>query len=84
MALVAVKTVALALALNYGVHIGSGMAYAKLCMPESVWDLARSVVTTASPACSFLVSTMQVTQMNYATLMSSTLLGIATGALTPA
>jgi hypothetical protein len=84
MALVAVKTAALALALNYGVHVGSGLAYTKLCMPETVWDIARSVVTTASPVCSFLVSTMQMTQMNYATLMTTTLIGIATGVLKPA
>jgi hypothetical protein len=79
----AMKTVALALALNYGVHVGASLAYAKMCMPETVWDIARSMVATASPVCSFLVSTIQATQTNFGTLVSSTLLGMAVTALRP-
>lgn len=71
----AIKTVALALAMNYGVHMGSSFAYAKLCMPESVWGLLQSVVTTASPVCSFVLNTMQVTQNNYAAVIATTLVG---------
>jgi hypothetical protein len=69
----AMKTAALALAINYGVHVGSSWAYSKVCMPQSVWDLLlQSVVTTASPVCSFVLNTMQATQTNYATLITTT------------
>lgn len=83
MTLVVVKTAGLALALNYGVHVGASFAYAKLCMPETIWDLARSMVATASPVCSCLVAMIQATQTNVATLVSSTLLGVAVTALRP-
>ena len=77
----AVKTVALALALYYGVHMGSSFAYAKLCIPESVWGIVQSVVTTASPVCSFVLNTMQVTQSNYAAVIATTLVGAVSRAL---
>ena len=82
--LVAVKTVALALAANYGVHVTSSLAYGYLCVPQSVTDIARSFVTTASPICSFLLSTMTVTQGNFATIITTTLAAMAAGALKPA
>ena len=82
--LVAVKTVALALAANYGVHVTSSLAYGYLCVPQSVADIARSFVTTASPICSFLLSTMTVTQGNFATIITTTLAAMAAGALKPA
>jgi hypothetical protein len=72
----AVKTVALALAMNYGVHMGASFAYAKLCMPETVWGILQSAVTTASPVCSFVLNTMQVTQSNYAAVIATTLVGV--------
>ena len=81
--LVAAKTAALAIALNYGVHVGSSYAYASLCVPQSVWDVARSFATTASPVCGLLLSTMQVTQSNFAAILTGTLAGILTGALKP-
>lgn len=83
-ALVAVKTAALAVAMNYGVHVGSSYAYAHLCVPQTVWDVARSFATTASPVCSFLLSTMQVTQNNFAVVITTTLATIAAGVLKPA
>ena len=82
-ALVAVKTAALALAMNYGVHVGSSYAYGKFCVPQTVWDVARSFATTASPICSFLLSTMQVTQSNFAVVITTTLATIAAGVLKP-
>jgi hypothetical protein len=82
-ALVAVKTVGLALAMNYGVHVSSSLAYGYLCVPQSVEDIVRSFVTTASPVCSFLLSTMQVTQGNFATIITTTLAAMAAGALKP-
>jgi hypothetical protein len=82
-ALVAVKTAALALAANYGVHVGSSLAYGYFCVPQSVSDIARSFVTTASPVCSFLLSTMQVTQGNFALVITTTLAALTAGALKP-
>ena len=83
MVLIAVKTAALALAMNYGVHVGSSLAYAKYCMPQTIWDIGHSLVTTASPVCSFLLNTMQVTQNNYAMVITTTLVGVASGLLKP-
>ena len=83
MALVAVKTAALALAMNYGVHVGSSFAYTKFCVPETIWDIGRSFVATASPICTFLLNTMQVTQNNVAVVMSTTLVSAAASFLKP-
>ncbi len=81
MALVAAKTAATVLALNYGVHVGSSYAYSKLCVPQDVWDIARSFVTTASPVCTFLLNTMQVTQNNFMIVVTTTLASLAASAL---
>jgi hypothetical protein len=83
-ALVAVQTAVLAVAMNYGVHVGSSYAYSKLCVPQTVWDITRSFVTTASPVCSFLLTTMQVTQNNFAVVITTTLATMAAGVLKPA
>ena len=83
MAVVAVKAAALALAMNYGVHVGASYAYAKVCVPQSIWDVAQSFATAASPVCSFLLSTMQVTQNNFAVVITSTLATLAAGVLRP-
>jgi hypothetical protein len=82
-ALVAVKTAALAVAMNYGVHVGASYVYSAVCIPHSVWDLASSFVATASPVCSFLLTTMHVTQHNFAVVITSTLATLATGVLRP-
>lgn len=84
MALVAVKAAALALAMNYGVHVGASYAYAKVCVPHTIWDIAQSVVATASPVCGFLLGTMQITQNNFAVVITTTLATLATGVLKPA
>ena len=83
MALVTIKTAALALAMNYGVHVGSSIAYAKFCVPETIWDIGKSFVATASPVCGFLLNTMQVTQNNLAVVMSTTLVSVAASYLRP-
>jgi hypothetical protein len=83
MALIAMKTAGLALAMNYGVHVGSSIAYSEFCIPHTVWDIGQSIVSTASPVCSFLLNTMQVTQSNYAVVLTTTLVGIASGILKP-
>lgn len=83
MALVLVKTAATAIALNYGVHVGSSWAYHEFCVPKTIWEIAQSLVTTASPVCSFLLSVMTVTQTNYAAVVSSSVLSTVTSALKP-
>jgi hypothetical protein len=82
-ALVAVKTAGLALAMNYGVHVGSSYAYSEICIPHSVWDIATSLAATASPVCSFLLGAMQVTQNNFSAVITMTLASIAAGFLKP-
>ncbi len=66
-------TVALALATNYGVHVGSSFAYTRLCLPDTIWDLLRSIVTTASPMCSLVLNVMGATQTSYASIVSVSL-----------
>ena len=80
---VAVKTAALAIALNYGVHVGSSYAYSTLCVPQTIWEIARSFATTASPVCSFVLNTMQVTQSNFAVVITTTVAAIVSGVLKP-
>jgi hypothetical protein len=70
---VAFKAAAVALGMNYGVHVVSAVAYGKLCVPESVWGIATSIVTTASPVCSLLLSAMTMTQNNYALILTTTI-----------
>jgi hypothetical protein len=79
----AVKAVGATLAMNYGVHIGSSLVFESLCIPHSVWDLARSVVSTASPVCGMVLSTMQVTQNTFAITVTTTVAALIAGALTP-
>lgn len=81
MAMVAVKAAGLALAMNYGVHVGSSIAFDTFCVPHSLWDLAQSVVSTASPVCGFFLSTMQVTQTNFAVAVTTTATALLAGAL---
>ena len=82
-ALVAVKTAALVVTMNYGVHVGAGIAYAQFCMPQTIWGVAQSFVATASPVCSFLLTTMQVTQNNLALVITTTLASLTAAALKP-
>lgn len=70
MALV-LKTTALSVLLNYSTHVITSHGYHMFCVPASVWDIVRSLVTTVSPTCSFLLSTMQMTQSNYAALVTT-------------
>ena len=66
------KTAGLALAMNYGVHVSSSLAYGYVCVPHSITDVLQSIVVTASPVCSTLLTIMQATQTNYATILTST------------
>ena len=69
----ALATIGFALAMNYGIHTGSSLAYGYVCVPHGITDFLNSIVTTASPVCSTLLSIMQATQSNYATILTSTL-----------
>jgi hypothetical protein len=72
MALLLVKSIGTALAINYGSHLASSLAYSKICVPQGIWDLAKSLATTASPVCSTILNIMQITQNNYAIVMTTT------------
>lgn len=77
----AVKAVGITLAMNYGVHIGSSLAFESLCVPHSIWEVAQSVVSVASPVCGFLLNTMQVTQNTVAVTLTTTVAALVAKAL---
>lgn len=77
----AVKTAGLVLVANYAVHVGSAYVYSRACVPQDMWDLARSFATTASPVCSFLLNTMQVTQNNFTVVVTTSLAALVAGFL---
>ena len=81
MALVLLKTAGGAIALNYAVHVGTSYAFHEFCTPKTVWGIAQSLVTTASPVCSFLLSVMTTTQSNYAAIITSSILHTVTNLL---
>jgi hypothetical protein len=81
MALVLLKTAGGAIALNYGVHVAASQAFHEFCTPKTLWEVAQSLVTTASPVCSFLLSVMQTTQTNYAAVISSSVLSVVSSLL---
>jgi len=70
MALLALKV----LGVSYGVHVLAATVHNAVCIPHSVWDIAQSLVSTASPVCSVLLSTMQVTQGNFGTILAGIVL----------
>lgn len=73
MALLAAKTAILTLGLNYGVHYASARLYDFYCIPHSLTDVVHTIVSTASPTCTFLLNTMTLTQNNYAVVLTATL-----------
>ena len=77
----AVKAVGITLAMNYGVHIGSSLAFESVCVPHSIWEIAQSVVSVASPVCGFLLNTMQVTQNTVAVTLTTTVAALVAKAL---
>lgn len=78
-----IKAAGLTLAANYGVHTAAAMAYDYVCVPHSIWDIPYSIVATASPVCTFLVSTIHLTQTNFATVLSTTVAAALVGVLKP-
>jgi hypothetical protein len=83
MALVAAQVATLSLGVNYGVHYLSSRLYDQYCIPHSWEGMIQSLVTTASPVCSFLLHTMTMTQNNYATIVSATIVSLVTTSLKP-
>ena len=81
MVFVALKAAALAITFNYGAHVSSSYAFNAFCVPKSIWDIPLSVVTTASPVCSFLLNVMQLTQNNFAVGLTTTVAALVAGAL---
>jgi len=72
----ALQTAGLTLVLNYGVHYASARLYDMFCVPHSLQEVFQSLVTTASPACGFLLNTMHFTQNNYAVVITTTLANV--------
>ncbi len=81
MALLALKAAGIAIGINYGSHVASSHLFHAFCTPQSIWDIPLSVVTTASPVCSFLLNVMQLTQNNFAVGLTTTIAALAAGAL---
>ncbi len=79
MAMTVIKVAGLALGLNYGLHLTSALAYGKACVPDSIWGLANSIVATASPVCSLLLSTMTMTQNNFAMIVTTSVAATIAG-----
>lgn len=67
------KAAGLSLAMNYGVHTSSSLAYGYVCVPHGIADFFNSIVSTASPVCSTLLNVMQATQSNYATILTTSI-----------
>ena len=71
----------LAVGVNYGVHFVSARFYDTFCVPHSIVEIAQTLVTTASPVCSTAIGIVQMTQSNYASIITITLAGSVVGLL---
>ena len=69
---VIIKSVA-AVAVNYAIHFASARVYDTFCVPHTVKEILYTLVTTSSPVCVVALGTMQMTQNNYGTLLTTTL-----------
>jgi hypothetical protein len=63
----------LAVAGNYMVHYGASRVYDAFCVPHTVSEIVYTLVSTSSPVCVVALGTMQMTQNNYGTLLTTTL-----------
>jgi hypothetical protein len=63
----------LAVAGNYVVHYGSSRIYDAFCVPHTLGEVIYTLVSTSSPVCVVALGTMQMTQNNYGTLLTTTL-----------
>ena len=64
---------AVAIATNYAIHFGAARMYDKFCVPHTLEEVLYTLVTTSSPVCVVAIGTMQMTQNNYGTLLTTTL-----------
>jgi hypothetical protein len=63
----------LAVAGNYVVHYGASRIYDTFCVPHTLGEVIYTLVSTSSPVCVVALGTMQMTQNNYGTLLTTTL-----------
>ena len=63
----------LAVAGNYIVHDGASRIYDAFCVPHTISEIVYTLVSTSSPVCVVALGTMQMTQNNYGTLLTTTL-----------
>lgn len=71
----------LAVAGNYVVHFGASRIYDAFCVPHTIGEIVYTLVSTSSPVCVVALGTMQLTQNNYGTLLTTTLASHLVGAL---
>ena len=71
----------LAVGLNYGIHYGAARFYDMYCVPHSFAEIAQTLVSTASPICSVAIGIVQMTQSNYASIITVSLAGSLVGLL---
>jgi hypothetical protein len=62
-----------AIAANYAIHFASARVYDNFCVPHTFEEVLYTLVTTSSPVCVVAIGTMQMTQNNYGTLLTTTL-----------
>lgn len=67
----------------FAIHYGAANAYAAICTPLSVNGFLLSLVTTASPVCTGLLYTINISSNNYAALIGSFFMAAAAIALNP-
>jgi hypothetical protein len=66
------KSAIASIGLNYVIHLGASWTYSKICTPETMWDIPRSIVATASPICSLNLNLMSITRDNFSVVLLST------------
>ena len=64
-----------AVGINYAVHFASARFYDAFCVPHTFAEIAQTLVTTASPVCSTAINVVQMTQSNYASIITVSLAG---------
>lgn len=57
----------------YLVHYAAANAYASLCTPLSLWGLIQSLLLTASPICTALLTVVQNSNNSYGLIVSGLL-----------
>ena len=58
---------------TYGTHYGITKAYSNYCIPDGLWGFLQGTLTTGSPICATLFSSMSQSQTSYGTIIVTTL-----------